>query len=280
MNILIIGKNGFIASSLSNLFSKDNYNVTQTSSSELDFMNENQVDNFVNSISNFDYLIFTPVYGGRRTKEESEEIIEKNKIMYHNLLKHKNKFKLVFYFGSGAAFNRNTNIYNYDNDKLGESIPNLETDYYGYSKYYIENDIRNHKNIINLRIFNCFGINEAEDRMIKGNILNYINGQDMTIHQDKYFDFIYIDDLYQIILSFIKGEQHNKEINCVYSEKLKLSDVAEIINNLDEKKVNIKVLDNKLGNSYCGFKNYTDFASVKGLKNGINFMYNKINLKV
>ena len=282
MNILIIGKNGFIASSLSNLFPKDNYNVTQTSSSELDFMNEKQVDDFMNSISNFEYIIFTPVYGGRRTIEDSEEIVEKNKIMYNNLLKHKKKFKLIFYFGSGAAFDRNTNISNFDNNKLGDSIPNSSIDSYGYSKYYIENNIRNHDNIINLRIFNCFGINESFDRMIKANILNYINNQDIIIHQDRYFDFIYIDDLYNIILSFIDNKQSNKEINCVYEENLKLSDIGSIINEITNQKVQIKIINSDLGNSYTGKKNYQDIKNLIGLKNGINCMYqniiNKINL--
>ena len=59
----------------------------------------------------------------------------------------------------------------YDNDKLGETVP---SDPYGYSKYHIENAIRNYDNIINLRIFNCFGIYEDIDRMIKSNILKYI----------------------------------------------------------------------------------------------------------
>lgn len=276
MNILIIGKNGFISSSLCYYFAKNNYNFIQTSSSELDFINEKQVDNFMNSIDNYDYLIFTPIYGGRRTIEDSEEIIEKNKIMYHNLLKHKNKFKLIFYFGSGAAFSRNTNIYNYDNDKLGKSIPDQTKDFYGYSKYYIENDIRNHNNIINLRIFNCFGFNEDENRMIKSNILNYINNVDMIIHQDRYFDFIYIEDLYKLIISFINGKQNNKEINCVYQEKLKLSDVAKIINDLGEKKVNISILNNIQGNSYCGKLNYNKIESFVGLRQGIKIIYDNI----
>lgn len=279
MKILIIGKNGFIASSLFNLFKKNNnFDTFQTSSSLLNFLDEEEVNLFMKK-DNYDILIFTPVYGGRRTKDDSNEIIEMNKILYNNMLKYKDKFKFIFYFGSGASFNRDLNIDNFDNFKLGENIPN---DPYGFSKFSNEIDIRNHDNIINLRIFNCFGINESFDRMIKANILNYINNQDIIIHQDRYFDFIYIDDLYHIILSFIDGKQICKEINCVYEENLRLSDIGSIINDISNQKVQIKIINSDLGNSYTGKKNYQDIENLVGLKNGINHMYqniiNKINL--
>ena len=277
MKILIIGKNGFIAKSLYNLFKiNTNYDIIQTSSSQLDFLNDEQVDKFMIKNS-FDYMIFTPVYGGRRTKEDNNDIIEMNQKMYNNMLKHKDKFKLIFYFGSGASFDRRQNIKEFGNNKLGNSIPE---DPYGFSKYSNEIDIRNHDNIINLRIFNCFGINESIDRMIKANILNYINNQDIIIHQDRYFDFIFIDDLYHIILSFIDGKQTSKEINCVYEEKLRLSDIGNIINDISNQKVKIKIIDSNLGNSYTGKKNYQNIENLVGLKNGINCMYQNIISKI
>ena len=279
MKVLIIGKNGFIASSLFELFNQNlKFTTTQTSSSELNFLNSNQVDKFMENANNkFDILIFTPVYGGRRLQEDKSDIIDKNLIMYNNMVKHKEKFKFIFYFGSGASFNRDIDINNFNNNELGNSIP---TDPYGFSKYQNEIDIRNHDNIINLRIFNCFGIKESHDRMIKANILNYINGNDIIIHQDRYFDFIYIDDLYKIILSCIDGYQSSKEINCVYEQKLKLSDIATIINR--DNKVNIKILNNEMGNSYTGKMNYNKIKNFTGLNKAILNMYqlifDKINL--
>ena len=177
MKILIIGKNGFIAKSLYNLFKiNTNYDIIQTSSSQLDFLNDEQVDKFMIKNS-FDYMIFTPVYGGRRTKEDNNDIIEMNQKMYNNMLKHKDKFKLIFYFGSGASFDRRQNIKEFGNNKLGNSIPE---DPYGFSKYSNEIDIRNHDNIINLRIFNCFGINESIDKGLYLSNIHYLNWSDVS----------------------------------------------------------------------------------------------------
>ena len=274
MKILIIGKNGFIAKSLYELFLKNsNYQIYRTSKTDLDFLNKKEVNFFFNT-NFFDILIFTPVYGGNRTIKDSNKIISLNINMYKNMIFHRNKFKLIFYFGSGASFNRDYDISNFDNNKLGLNIPK---DPYGYSKYYIEKDLRNYQNVINLRIFNCFGINELNTRMIKANIINYIEGKNIIVHQDRYFDFIYIDDLFKIILNIIKGNIKKKEINCVYKTKHRISDIANIINNLSEKKVNIQILNNKIGNSYTGNYNYNyELNDFIGLEKGIKTIYEHI----
>jgi len=278
MKILIIGKNGFIAKSLYELFLKNsNYQIYRTSKTDLDFLNKKEVNFFFNT-NFFDILIFTPVYGGNRTIKDSNEIISLNINMYKNMIFHRNKFKLIFYFGSGASFNRDYDINNFDNNKLGLNIPK---DPYGYSKYYIEKDLRNYQNVINLRIFNCFGINELNTRMIKANIINYIEGKNIIVHQDRYFDFIYIDDLFKIILNIIKGNIKKKEINCVYKTKHRISDIANIINNLSEKKVNIQILNNKIGNSYTGNYNYNyELNDFIGLEKGIKTIYEHILFNV
>lgn len=275
MKILITGKNGFIASSLYEIFKKKNYEIYNTSKEELNFLDKESVDNFMNNIY-FDYLIFTPMYGGNRTIEDNNEIIKLNIKMYDNMLSHKDKFKLIFYFGSGACFNRDINIDNFNNSELGKSIPK---DYYGYSKYYIENDIRKYNNIINLRIFNCFGFCELSSRMIKNNIMNYINNNNIIIHQDKFFDFFYIEDLFTIIINLMTINIKNikkREFNCVYKNKLKLLDIANIINNLDDKKVSINILNKNLGNSYTGKYNLDFNCDFIGLSNGIKIMYKKL----
>ena len=91
--------------------------------------------------------------------------------------------------------------------------------------------------------------------MIKSNVINYINNNSMVIHQDKFMDFMYVKDFLKIIDLYLKNIQLPKTTDCVYDQKYKLSDIAEIINNLSDYKVNIDLLDTQLGNSYCGRKN-------------------------
>lgn len=278
MKILVTGKNGFLSKSLYELFANDNnYEIYNSSREELDFLLQEKVDNYF-SKNSFDILIFTPVFGGRRNEKDTSDIVYNNLLMFQNLKRHLDKFKLVFYFGSGASFDRRRNIHNYSNINIGNSIP---IDYYGLSKYIMEENIRNIPNIVNLRIFGCFGFYEPHHRLIKSNIMNYINNKNITVFRDKYFDQFYIEDLYLIIKYYISNidkvinKSITKEVNCVYKDKLKLSYIINIINNLDNKNVNIHIKDKDIDNSYSG-KYELEFMNLEfiGLKNGIQKLYN------
>ena len=278
MKILIVGQNGFISSELYELFKNNNFDVHTSSRKELDFLDQEKVENYFNN-KQFDILIYTPIFGGRRTKNDDMDIVQKNVLMHENLLAISHKFKIIFYFGSGASFNRNQDIFEYDDHHLGKSIP---TDPYGLSKFSMEKNIRSYKNFINIRIFNCFGLSEVHNRMIKANILNYINKKNIIIHEDKFFDFFYVEDLFILLKSRIDEYQKNKyislnEINSVYKEKYKLSDIANFINNLDNHKVDI-IKNENYGKSYCGknkiSKNYM------GLIYGMNNMYQNLKEKI
>ena len=169
--------------------------------------------------------------------------------MFENLMKYVYKFKLIINFDSGAIYDRSTDIFKREEHEIN-TIP---TDYYGFSKYLIYKRSLNHKNIINLRIFNIFHVNEENDRFIKSCFLAKKNGTSVTIFQDKYFDFIYEDDFVKIlkyyIESFNKLNSIPKTINLSYTNKYKLSEIAEMI--LKDKS-KIDILDGSGSNNYCG----------------------------
>ena len=77
--------------------------------------------------NSFDYMIFIPNYG-RSNKSNDTEIIGKNITMYKNMVQHKDKFKLIFYFGSGSSFNSSKDINEFNNDKLVLSLPKIPMD--------------------------------------------------------------------------------------------------------------------------------------------------------
>ena len=49
----------------------------------------------------------------------------------------------------------------------------------------------------------------------------------VVIEKDKYFDFIDIEDVIQIVRDYVQGKRHDKEYNLVYPEKRLLSQWAE-----------------------------------------------------
>jgi len=237
MKILITGGNGNIAQMIRrNLNTK--YDITNLSHKDLDILDFNQVKEYLEK-NNFDILVHTAITGGRRTKDENGEITHKNILMFENLIKFANKFKMIINFDSGAIYDRSTNILNRKEYEL-YTVP---TDYYGFSKYIIYNRALNYNNCFNLRIFNIFHINEEPDRFIKSCFIAKKNNSNVKIFEDKYFDFIYEDDFIKIINyyfdNFNNQKKLNKTINLCYKQKYKLSDIAFLIIN-DKSKIIIE----------------------------------------
>jgi (2Fe-2S) ferredoxin len=68
----------------------------------------------------------------------------------------------------------------------------------------------------------------------------------VVIDQDRYFDFIDIEDVRKIVKEYVNGNKIKKECNLVYTEKLLLSQWAEKFGATWE------IVDNsKMGESYC-----------------------------
>ena len=68
------------------------------------------------------------------------------------------------------------------------------------------------------------------------------------------------------------------ETDCVYEKKYKLSDVAYIINSLSNYKVDVNLMNEKLGLDYCGVHHNLDIE-FEGLKLGIENISKNILLE-
>jgi GDP-L-fucose synthase len=177
--------------------------------------------------------------------------------MYYNLLNCKNRFGKLIHFGSGA-------------ETITPETP------YGLSKKVIANSISEIDNFYNIRIFGVFDEDELDTRFIKGNIKRYINKEPMIIHHDKFMDFFYMKDLISLVDYYIVNDNLPKQIDCSYNKLYTLSDIANIINSLDDYKVDIKIEKEGMSSSYCGVTNMlVDFV---GLEQGIKEVYNKLKI--
>jgi hypothetical protein len=65
----------------------------------------------------------------------------------------------------------------------------------------------------------------------------------------------------------------NRDINCVYEKKYYLSEIAEMINNLDDYKVKIIKQGNYNEHPYCGAPNDISCITYDGLEKGIRDCY-------
>jgi nucleoside-diphosphate-sugar epimerase len=245
MKILITGGNGNIAKMINNKLSSE-HNITLITRNDFDLLDGLSVSNYLID-KDFDILIHTAINGGRRTKEENGEVVYQNLIMFENLMKFADKFKLIINFDSGAIYNRLTNIYCREESEL-ITIP---IDYYGFSKYLIYKRSLQYDNMVNFRIFNIFHVNEEPDRFIKACYIAKKNGTNVKIYQDKYFDFMYEDDFIKTINYYINNFNNNlpKTFNLSYTNKYKLSTIAEMI--LGDKN-RIEIIDDSCITNYCG----------------------------
>jgi hypothetical protein len=150
------------------------------------------------------------------------------------------------------------------------------------SKSIISNIIDTLNDHYNLRIFAVFDESELKTRFIKSNILRYLNKENIVIHQNKFMDFFGFTDFIKVIKMYIEVESSylNKTFDCCYNKKYTLKDIANIINSLDNHKVDINVIDNEtMGSRYTGVCIMKYDLNYKGLKNSIEDMFKMLKNK-
>ncbi len=269
MNILITGAHGFIGRNLYKLLSRHNkvYSLTRK---EADLLDSDSVNNyFIKNEIFFDLVIHTAIQGGRRNIYDNKDIVHNNILMIYNLLRNQNYFQNIISFGSGAELDRRYDI-------NPQNINKYPIDPYGLSKSIIDKISIDEPKLCNFRIYNCFGFDEEPNRMIRGNIIKYINHEDILIHKDRKMDFFFIEDLANLIYFFLDSNRMPKLFDCCYKEKIKLSDIANMINKLDVHKVDIKYdhSSSEIGTDYIGKYTEIDLQYI-GLEKSIQLMYHK-----
>ena len=270
--ILITGSNGYIARNIATYLC--DYDLTFTNRSNLNLLDPKVVKNFF-KYNYFDVIIHTATSGGSRLEKDNQDVFFENCTMHQNILDNASSFDKYISFGSGAELDRR-----YDIDPSVDIKSSFPIDPYGMSKNFILKSGLLYPRFHNIRIFNVFNEDELSTRMIKANIINYINKKPIVIHQDKWMDFFYMNDLCEVLKFVIDSNSPQKIINCSYKEKYKLSTIAEIINQLSSYKVDILIESNSFGLNYYGDYNLHLFdMDLSGLHLGITNTYNKLRNK-
>lgn len=267
MNILITGGNGFLAKELA--FYLQDFNITSITRQQVDLENIEELQNFFKD-KYFDLVLHCAVKGGHRTTLDESKIVHDNIRMFLNLSKFSDHYTYLINFGSGAELDRRNDLFT--KHYADKEIPE---DYYGFAKNIIARLCMLKKNFYNFRIFNVFSENEISSRMIRNSVSRYINKQSLIVHQDRYMDFMYSEDLSKIVRTFINKPFDKNEIDCVYDEKYKLTDVARIINHLSDYKVPVELCSSDLGNGYCGVYSNLGIEFI-GLEKSIQKVYQKL----
>lgn len=194
MKIAVIGANGFIGRNVAKYFP----NTILITRKTMDISNNYQVETFF-KIHPVDYIIHCAIEGGSRLYKDTEMVTHNNLKMYYSFAR---LGIPMVYFSSGASI----------------WMPDTP---YGFSKKIIEE--MNHPHVKIIRIFGCYGPHEKQSRFTYAVSKGHVN-----IHQDRFFDFIHVNDLMTIIERVMKNKDSPKITDATYSMKLKLSEFAEL----------------------------------------------------
>lgn len=247
--ILLLGSTGFIGRNIKEYLENNKYYALSAPTREnLDLLNENEVTQYLMK-HNFDIIINAAIYNPVRHQENvNHHELEKDLRAYYILEKLQHTYGKMYYFGSGAEYNKNCNIISVSEDEFLNEIPTTE---YGFAKYIIGRNIEKSSNIYNLRIFGLFGKYENwRKTFISGACCKALKNVPITIRQDVVFDYLYIDDFCKIIEWFLTHEPKYHTYNVTSGQKFSLVQLANLVNEINGTNVPIYICKNGMGNEY------------------------------
>jgi len=227
VNILVTGANGFLGKEMVKHFSaKKGVTVFPGTRQALNLLDPHVVKNFF-ARNKIEVVIHTAVQYGNTMAD-----CIANLLMFQNLTQCSQQYGLMIYFGSGAEFDHTKDVVNASEEQVTDHIP---ANYYGLAKNLMTREARKSKrNIINLRLFGCFGSEEKETRFVMNSLRRLAANKPIKIHQNREMDFMYVGDVLKVVEYVIDNNDDGtvcgySDINLCYKNKLSLLDIANLI---------------------------------------------------
>jgi len=248
--IFITGGRGFIGRNLTEGLKKK-YIIYSPQRKELDLLDSEKVKKYLRD-NQFDLVIHCATWDASRNSNHDLNLVFKNNLrMFFNLVQCNKLFTRMYYFGSGAEYDKEHYLPKIKEEYFGKYIPNND---YGFSKYIMSKQTSCLNNVVDLRIFGCFGKYEDYSiRFISNAICKVIFGHPITIKQNVFFDYLYVEDLVKIMELLIEKEKLSyKHYNVCTGQTIDLLTIAQKVVGITKKKLEIKVARSGLKSEYSG----------------------------
>lgn len=249
MKILITGSTGFIGQNLKEQLT-DKYQIYAPSSTNLDLLDEVQVVEYLKK-NTFDVIIHAATWNATRASTKNiMKVLENNLRMFFNVARCSSYFDKMIYYGSGAEYDRRHWIPKMTEDYFDTHVP---TDQYGFSKYIMRKYAEKYHNIIGLCLFGVFG--RHEDwliRFVSNTCCKAVLDFPITIIQNVFFDYLYIDDLVRITDWFIENSTNERYYNVCTGLTYDLLTLANKVISVSMKLSDIKITRDGYGREYSG----------------------------
>lgn len=249
MKILITGGSGFIGRNLTDQLSK-RYKVDAPSSKELDLCDQTKVRDYLKK-QHFDAVIHAATWNATcNSDKDTSKVLTNNTKMFFNIARCSDLYGKMIYFGSGAEYDKRHYVPRMSESYFKTHVP---VDEYGFSKYAMAKYAQTVDNIYNLRLFGVFGKHEDwEIRFISNACCKAVYDLPVTVNQNVYFDYLYINDLVNITNIFLTNSPEDTTFNVCTSRPIDLLSLARKVVRISGKDIEIVVKKDGIGREYSG----------------------------
>lgn len=262
-SLLVTGGSGFIGRNLVERLRGAGYRVDAPGREALDLLDADAVAAFVERGA-FDAVLHAATWNAtRNSPKDVSRVLENNLRMFFNLTRCLDGYGKLIQFGSGAEYDRAHWSPRMREEDFGKHVP---ADDYGFSKYVMARAAEADPRVVDLRVFGCFGPHEDwEIRFVSNACCKAMHDLPITIRQDVAFDYLWIDDLVDVVRWFVEHDAPARAYNVCSGQTLTLRDLAGKVLAAAGKDLPVRVALDGMGREYSG-DNRRLLATVDGLR--------------
>jgi len=278
--IFLTGSGGFIGRNIIEQLG-DKYEFIAPRSRDLDLTNADKVLGAI-KFCGPDIIIHAANIGGKRNDPNADNVTDLNLKMFYNIIRAKKYFGRMIMFGSGAEYDKRFDISNVKEDFFDSRVP---VDQYGFYKYTCAKFAERVDFITHLRVFGMYGkYEDFATRFISNNICRTLLDLPVSINQDAFFEFVFVDDFIKILDYFINNQGKNTFYNIGNSERNSLLDIGKKILEKSNKNLGIAVKKEGLSKEYtCNserLKNEVPNIYFTKIENAIDKLFSYYSKKI
>ena len=197
MKIAVLGANGFIGKIICKHFESRGYEVYALTRSNIDLTDFTAISNWLKTVQP-DCVVNCATAMNTDVRDIVYADVQNNLAIFLNFYNNSKYFNKFINVGSGAEFDRSTNI----ESALETSILTAQPkDSYGFSKNLISRLVLEHDKFYTLRLFGCFHYSEPDFRLFK----RVVNGEHASII-DRQFDYFSAQDFCTVLEYYLNNQ--------------------------------------------------------------------------